>query len=96
MYIVTVDSWQIINSEYVERFCVCKKPDAALIVASYSDVRPPVTMGRYRDVDEAVSALGKLLSALVGEQRFFYMPASLLHWEEQKISDARTKRRGGP
>ena len=95
MYIVTADSRQIINSEYPERFCICEKPDAALIVASYSDVRQPVTIGRYRDVDEAVSAMGDLLSAMAGGQKFFYMPTSLLYWEAATKKDARTKRRGG-
>lgn len=35
MYILTGDKKQIINSDFVERFCISEKPDAALIVASY-------------------------------------------------------------
>ena len=34
MYIMVPTGMQIINSEFVERFCVVEKPDAALVVAS--------------------------------------------------------------
>ena len=35
MYIMVPTGMQIINSNFVERFCVVEKPDAALVVASY-------------------------------------------------------------
>lgn len=35
MYIMVPTGMEIINSEFVERFCVVEKPDAALVVASY-------------------------------------------------------------
>ena len=95
MYIGNNGYSQIINSEFVERFVCVQKSDAVLIVASYNDVRPPVTMGRYRDMKEAQDALGELLNALAGGQTVFHMPESLLHGEQTAIRDARTKRKGG-
>lgn len=95
MYIVDSHAKQIINSDFVERFCVVEKGDAALIVASYSDVRPPVTMGRYQDAKEAQNAMCQLLSALIGGQAVFHMPDSLLFGEQTRIKDARVKRKGG-
>ena len=69
MYIMVPTGMQIINSNFVERFCVVEKPDAALVVASYD--RSTVgahTLGRYADVREAQEALGELLVALAGGQ----------------------------
>ena len=37
MYILTGDKKQIINSDFVERFCISEKPDAALIVGTKGD-----------------------------------------------------------
>ena len=95
MYIMTEKCREIINSEFVERFCVVEKEDAVLIVASYNDVRRAVTMARYRDKKEAEWAMGELMGALSGGSTYFYMPDSVLHWEEHIKKDARTKRRGG-
>ncbi len=95
MYIVDSRAKQIIILDFVERFCVTEKDDAALIVASYSDVRPPVTMGRYRDLKETQDVLGQLLSALAGGQTVFHMPDSLLYAEQAITKDARTRRKGG-
>lgn len=95
MYIMAAGGKQIVNSEFVERFCIAEKEDAALIVASYSDVRPPVTMARYKDMEEARRAIGELMGALAGGQACFDMPDSILYYEEQIKKDARTKRRGG-
>ena len=95
MYIMSADEKQIINSEYPERYCLVEKPDAALIVASYNEARPPVTLGRYSGFKEARDILGELLVALTGGQTCFYMPASRLYAEERIIRDARTKRKGG-
>lgn len=95
MYIMAAGGKQIVNSEFVERFCISEKEDSALIVASYSDVRPPVTMARYKDVKEARRAIGELMGALAGGQTYFDMPESILYYEEHIKKDARTKRRGG-
>lgn len=95
MYIMSEDGRQIINADFPERFCLAVKPDAALIVASYGDSRPPVTMGRYSGEDEARSVMGELLTALWSGQACYYMPASRLYAEEQTKYDARTKRKGG-
>lgn len=95
MYIMAASGSQIVNSEFVERFCISEKEDAALVVASYSNVRPPVTMARYANTDEAMGALGDLMGALAGGQTCFTMPDSTLYYEERRKKDARTKRRGG-
>lgn len=48
MYILISDRKSIVDSAFVERFCIVEKPDACLVVASYSADRA-VTIGRYAD-----------------------------------------------
>lgn len=97
MYIMTSNGTQIINSGFVERFAIAEKPDAALIVASYTSANepPPVTIGRYKDRKEAKDALAAIFSALSCNVDCFTMPDSLLYFEERIKKDARTKRKGG-
>lgn len=86
---------QLINSNFVERFCIVEKNDAALVVASYNDTRPAVTLSRYKNMREATDVLDELMYALSGEQATFIMPDSTLYHEEIIKKDARTKRKGG-
>ena len=95
MYILTHDEKQIINSDFVERFCISVKDDAALIVASYGADRPPVTLTRCKHLNEARETLNALLYALSGRQSYYTMPESLLYAEELAKKDARVKRKGG-
>lgn len=96
MYIMVSTGMEIINSEFVERFCVVEKPDAALVVASYDrSTMGARTMGRYADVREAQEALDELLVALAGGQTCFTLPDSTLYYGERIKKDARVKRRGG-
>lgn len=95
MYILNSANDQLINADFAERFCVAEKPDAALVIASYSDTRPPVTVGRYKDAEEARAVLFEIMQALAGEQRYYTMPESRRYHGERVIKDARTKRRGG-
>ena len=93
MYIMVPTGMQVINSEFVERFCVVEKPDAALVVASYDrSTAGAHTLGRYADVREAQEALGELLA---GGQTCFTLPDSTLYHGERIKKDARVKRRGG-
>lgn len=94
MYILSGDKKQIVNSEYVERFCISEKDDAALIVLSYSNTRPAVTLARYKNLEEAQSVLMELMLSISGGQLYFSMPESRLYAEEQIVNDARIKRRG--
>lgn len=71
MYILSGDKKQIINSDFVERFCISEKPDAALIVASYDKNAKVVTLARYRDLREAQKVLGELLCAIAGGQAYY-------------------------
>ena len=64
MYILNPGADMIINSEFVERFLIVNKPDASLVIASYSDSRPPVTLGRYK-ADECAEVFGALYAELV-------------------------------
>ncbi len=93
MYILTSDQKSVIDSSYIQRFCIAKKPDATLIIAYYS-VDRAVTIGRYTD-EEAYGALAELYSALSTGAERHSMPDSRLFGEESWIRDARTKRRGG-
>ncbi|MDO4564820.1 MAG: hypothetical protein Q4C04_04330 [Clostridia bacterium] len=95
MYILNGQGAEVLNSDRVERFCIAAKEDAALIVASYDNVRPAVTVARYKDVKEAKDALHSLFNAISEGQGSFVMPDSLLYWAEKQIKDARTKRKGG-
>ena len=95
MYIMNGAKNQIINAEFVERFCISEKDDAALIVLSYSSERPAVTLARYKDAKEARTVLADLLLALAGGQSYYSMPDSLVYGEERHKMDARTKRKGG-
>lgn len=85
---------QLINSRFVERFCLVEKNDAVLVVASYNDTRPAVTLSRYKNMHEATGILEELMYALSGGQTTFSMPDSSL-FHEKIIKDARTKRKGG-
>lgn len=96
MYILTSDMKSIVDSSFVERFCLVEKPDAVLIVASYSAERA-VTIGRYADRKEADAAFSSLLNNLVGsgDTYSFTMPDSVLFNGEKQKQDARTVRKGG-
>lgn len=96
MYILTSDMKSIVDSSFVERFCLVEKPDAVLIVASYGANRA-VTIGRYADRKEADAAFSSLLSDLVAssDTYSFTMPDSVLFHGEKQKRDARTVRKGG-
>lgn len=95
MYILTSDAKSIIDSTFVERFCEVERPDAWLIIASYSEDRA-VTIGRYADRKEADDALRGLYDNLVGasDTYAFTMPDSVLFHGEKWKKDARTVRKG--
>ncbi len=63
MFVLNGNGLELVNTAYVERFCIVLKADAALIVASYSKDRA-VTLGRYADEDAARDALTRLHLAL--------------------------------
>lgn len=95
MYIMNSECSQIINSDFVERFCIFDKVDNWIMVASYTDARPPVTLARYKSKNEAQDALGDLFAAMSGGQANYTLPISRLYAEECIRKDARVKRRGG-
>lgn len=96
MYIMAGDGKSIIDSSFVERFCIVEKPDACLVVASYSADRA-VTMARYANRKEADEAFGELLSGLERDSgtAALEMPDSVLYCGEKRKRDARIKRKGG-
>ena len=94
MYIKTQDSRQIVDSRYIERFCLVVKSDAVLIIASYSENRA-VTIGKYADKTEARDAFDALYYAILNDDMAFDMPQSRLFLGEQTKRDSRTKRKGG-
>lgn len=96
MYILNGAEMEVVNTDFVERFCVVRKDDATLIVASYSSARSPVTLARYASVGEARAALRTLFYDLAGGgKQAFEMPESSLYGAEHVCHDARKKRRGG-
>lgn len=94
MYILTSDQKSVIDSGYVQRFCLVEKPDATLIIASYSAERA-VTIGKYADAEEAHGVLTALYTALSTGEENYSMPDSRLFGEERWKRDSRTKRKGG-
>lgn len=63
MYILASDQKSVIDSGYVQRFCLVEKPDATLIIASYSADRA-ITIGKYADAEEGHGVLAELYAAL--------------------------------
>lgn len=94
MYILTSDQKSVIDSGYVQRFCLVEKPDACLIIASYSADRA-VTIGKYENKEEAHGVIADIYTALSGGETGYSMPDSRLFGSQQWIRDARTKRKGG-
>ena len=95
MYILNQSGTEIHNSDFFERFCICVKDDAALIVSSVSRTTQPNTLGRYADKKEAQEILLELYTALHSGSRCYEMPQSRRRMEEPVVKDARVKRRGG-
>lgn len=93
MYIMTSDGKSIVDSGFVERFCVVNKPDAILIIASYSTDRA-VTIGKYANTKEAFDAFHGLFASIKSGSDY-EMPDSVLFHGENRKQDARTKRKGG-
>lgn len=95
MIIMNPQGSMILNSDFVERFLVVEKPDVCLIIASYHEERQPVTIARYKDMEEAKDTLVDLFGALREGQYGYFMPDSKLFYEQETKRDARTKRKGG-
>lgn len=95
MIILSEDGCKMFNSDFIETYIITDKGDNVLIAATYGEERPPKTLGRYKDIDEAKDALLQLYGAFSGNQIYFTMPDSRQKYEEAIIKDARTKRRGG-
>lgn len=95
MMIISEDGRQCVNADYPERFCLVEKPDATLVIASYRDDRPVVTLGRYKTLGEARGVFSQLIAAFSGDCAVFDMPPSLYYSEQCQKRDARTRRKGG-
>lgn len=74
MWIVASDREQIVNSDFVKRFSVLRKPCEVLFVSSFDDGNPAVTLGRYHSMQEANNALKALLHAVASGQTYYCMP----------------------
>lgn len=94
MYILTSDGKSIVDTSFVERFCMVEKPDAYLIIASYNAERA-VTIGKYAGKDEAFGVITNLFNELASESMSYTMPDSPLFGGETWKRDSRTRRRGG-
>lgn len=94
MYIINPMGTAIYNSEFFERILVVDKPDASLIVGSYTSEREPVTMARYKR-DEARQIVQGIFEAIVAGEVSYALPDSSLFYEEKHKYDGRTKRKGG-
>lgn len=95
MYILNSKGTVILNSDFIERFSISVKADGVSIMASYTDQRMPIGIGRYADEKEARKVLGDLFAALSSDAAYFEMSESRLYAGQEWIRDARTKRKGG-
>lgn len=95
MYILNERGLEILNSDFIQRFAIAQKPDAALIVASYGETERPITMGRYKNLTEAKDVLMRLYAALRNGEPDYELPPSSYYDNESIRRDARTKRKGG-
>lgn len=75
MFFINENGYEIVNTTFVERFCIVEKSDAALIVASYGENRA-VTVGRYKDKDEAGVALYDLCAAIDNDAPYKMLASS--------------------
>lgn len=64
MYIKNGSSTELINTNFVHRFCIVDKEDCTLLIASYGHDVQPVTVARYKTHEEAVKALCELQDAM--------------------------------
>jgi hypothetical protein len=95
MIIMSQSGKILCNSEYINKYTISDKPDAFLISAGFGGNELPVTLGRYKNAQEAISAMAELAASLGGGQTLFYMPESIIFAEQEHKRDARTKRKGG-
>lgn len=96
MYILNQDNREVVNTDYFAKFKLMNKPECELIVAwPHVGGLDPITLGRYKNSQEAKGVLIELCTALRNDEPFFEMPMSEFIAPEQHIYDARTKRRGG-
>lgn len=95
MYIMVAAGTQFVDSDFFRRYMIISKDDAILITGVYDDETRPITLGRYADMNEAKSTLTDLFCALAGGNTHYFMPDSRLFYAQEKIHDARTKRKGG-
>lgn len=94
MYIINPMGTAIYNSEFFERILIVDKPDASLIIGSYTSEREPVTMARYKR-DEARNVLCEIFDAIDNGKTTYALPDSTLFYEENHKYDGRTRRKGG-
>ena len=95
MYILSSDQKTIHDSTFLQRFTIAEKPDAVLICGAISTDKPLVTLGKYKDMNEARSVLLELLGELARDAGSYEMPDSELFHGEHEVRDARVRRRGG-
>lgn len=95
MYILNERGLELLNSDFVQRFVIVRRPDAALVIASYGADDRAVTLGRYKDLREAKEVLMGLYTALRNGEPDYELPLSSYYDEAAVKRDARTKRKGG-
>ena len=96
MWIMNEREKELINCDHVQRFCIVKRSDAVLIVASYAvGDASCATVAKYKTVEEAKEALADLHAAICDNERYYVMIPSTLWDEEERKRDARVKRKGG-
>lgn len=100
MFFINGSRTEIINAAYVERFCIVKTEDSALVVASYGQDVKPVTLARYSTEDEAIRALSDLSEALSSGDAQYCMNVSTGRYlpqpgPKERYHGKKVKRHGG-
>lgn len=76
MFIINGTGREIINTDFVQRFCMVEKYDSTLLIASYGLDVAPVTVARYKTKKEAAEALKSLHTALCNGMNGYALPVS--------------------
>lgn len=95
MWIANSRTGLLVNTRYVTRIILTDTGDCSLVSAVIMGEERITTLERYKNHKEAAEAASKIYLALAANQDMVDMPDSGYYYEERRVKDARTKRKGG-
>lgn len=96
MFVESINGKRMINLDRAHRVDITEKDGNAIISVSFgTGDRDYAVLGSYYDKTEARKALYRLREAMEDGRSVFIMPDSERRYEQERIRDARIKRKGG-